>query len=67
MSMDSPQAQHSILAHVIMVVILSFPFICWVCSALPYFFPKLSVYISLLPMIEMILFFSTIYLIEINK
>jgi len=63
MSMDSPQAQHSILAHVIMVVILSFPFVCWICSALPYYFSKWSMYISLFPMVEMALFFGIMYLI----
>jgi hypothetical protein len=62
MSMDSPQAQHSILAHIMMIVILSFPFVCWICSALPYRFPKWSIYICLFPIFEMILFFGIIYL-----
>jgi hypothetical protein len=61
MSMDSPQAQHSVVAHIMMIVILSFPFVCWICSALPYYFPKYSFYISLFPIVEMVLFFGIMY------
>ena len=64
MSMDSPQAQHSILAHLLMYLILSFPVVCWIFSVLPYRFPKYSIFISLFPTIEATTFFTVIWMLS---
>lgn len=68
MSMDSPQAQNSILSHVLCYLILGFPIVCLVGGIVPqYINNKFSIYIALFPVCEMILFFATLYLISIFK
>ena len=68
MSMDSPQAQNSVLSHVLCCLILCFPIVCLVCSVVPeYINNKLSIYVALFPICEMTLFFATIYLSSILK
>jgi hypothetical protein len=64
MSMDSPQAQHSLLAHIMMYIMLSFPLVCWTCSVLPYYFRKYDIYISLFPIVEAALFISTLWILS---
>jgi hypothetical protein len=63
MSMDSPQAQNSLLAHIIMYIMLSFPLVCWVCSILPYYFPKYDIHISFFPIVEASLFIFILWLL----
>lgn len=62
MSMDSPQAQNSVLSHFLCYLILSFPIICLFGSIVPQFIDnKFSIYIALFPICEMTLFFAAIY------
>lgn len=68
MSMDSPQAQNSVLSHVFCCLILGFPIVCLVCSVVPeYINNKLSIYVALFPICEMTLFFAMIHLSSILK
>ena len=62
MSMDSPQAQHSVLAHLVMYILLSFPLVCWICAGLSYYFK--SWLVGLFPVIEAILFVSTLWILS---
>lgn len=62
MSMDSPQAQDSILAHIIMWIILTFPVVCFVCSAISRTFNYWSFYIAAFPIIEAVLFFCLMWI-----
>jgi hypothetical protein len=59
MSMDSPQAQHSVLAHLVMYILLSFPLVCWICAGLSYYFK--SWMLGLFPICEAVLFISTLW------
>jgi len=59
MSMDSPQAQHSVLAHLVMYILLSFPLVCWVCAGLSYYFKSWQ--IGLFPTVEAILFITILW------
>lgn len=62
MSMDSPQAQHSILAHIMMYIMLSFPLVCWICAGLAYWFK--SWLIGLFPISEAVLFIFTLWILS---
>ena len=62
MSMDSPQAQHSVLAHLVMYIFLSFPFVCWVCGGLSYYLK--SWVLGLLPICEATLFITTLWMLS---
>jgi hypothetical protein len=62
MSMDSPQAQESFWAHVICLMIMSFPLVCWACAVLSYYFK--SYLIGLYPIIEAILFVTTLWVLS---
>ena len=61
MSMDSPQAQDSVLAHTIMWIILTFPVVCFVCAAIPRTFNRLSFCIAIFPILEAILFITILW------
>ena len=66
MSMDSPQAQNSVLSHFLCYLILSFPIICLFGSIVPQFIDnKFSIYIALFPICEMTLFFIAVYLVSL--
>lgn len=68
MSMDSPQAQNSVLSHFLCYLILSFPIICLFGSIAPQFIDnKFSIYIALFPICEMTLFFATIYFLTLYQ
>jgi ethanolamine transporter EutH len=61
MSMDSPRAEHNPLAVTIMLVLLTFPIVCFVCGVLPpilnYFnFTVLTIMASLFPIVEVAFF-----------
>ena len=63
MSMDSPQAQNSVLSHLLCYLILGFPIVCLFGSIAPqYINNKFSIYMALFPICEMTLFFIAIYL-----
>jgi hypothetical protein len=62
MSMDSPQATSDPLAIGVCCIFLTFPIVCLVCGILPFVLRNLAVYIVLIPIVEIILFFSTVYL-----
>jgi hypothetical protein len=64
MSMDSPQAQDSILAHIIMWIILTFPVVCFVCAAIPRTFNRWSFYIAAFPIIEAVLFIAILWILS---
>jgi hypothetical protein len=65
MSMDSPQAQNSVLAHVVAYTILSFPLVSLVCGILPFLFTiKLAIVIALLPICEAVLFLSIVFILS---
>jgi len=61
MSMDSPQAQDSILAHTIMWIILTFPIVCFACSIIPISLNRWSLYVAVFPIIEAILFITILW------
>jgi hypothetical protein len=62
MSMDSPQAQNSIIAHVVAYLILSFPLVSLVCGILPFLFTiKWAIVIALLPICEAVIFLSIVF------
>lgn len=67
MSMDSPQAQHSVGAHIACYSILSFPLVCWACSfwapSLTDSRPKAAIFLSLLPMVVAAAFFGHLHLL----
>ena len=60
MSMDSPQAQHSVLAHLVMYILLSFPLVCWICAGLSYYFKSRA--LGLFPICEAVLFITTLWI-----
>lgn len=62
MSMDSPQAQHSAFAHLVMYIMLSFPLVCWTCAGLCYYFR--SWLIGLFPICEAIVFIATLWILS---
>jgi hypothetical protein len=62
MSMDSPQAQHSVVAHLVMYILLSFPLVCWTCAGLSYYFK--SWVLGLFPICEAVLFVSTLWILS---
>jgi hypothetical protein len=62
MSMDSPQAQESFWAHVVCLMIMSFPLVCWICAGLSYYFK--SYLIGLYPIIEAVLFITTLWMLS---
>lgn len=68
MSMDSPQAQESIVAHIICYSIITFPLVCLVCGTVSYFIHKFSssfaLLLSLLPITELVSFIGFLYLIS---
>ena len=62
MSMDSPQAQNSVVAHAVAYLILSFPLVSLVCGILPFLFTtKWATAIAVFPIIEVSLFFLVLY------
>jgi hypothetical protein len=62
MSMDSPQAQNSIIAHTVAYLILSFPLVSLVCGILPFLFTtKCATAIAVFPIITVSLFFLVLY------
>jgi len=64
MSMDSPQAQNSAIAHVVSYILLSFPLISLVCGILPFLFTtKWAMIIALLPICEVVLFLSVVFML----
>ena len=67
MSMDSPKAQNSLVSHIVCWTILSFPVVCLVCSIVPQFIDKFSIFVAIFPIIEMTLFVSIIYPISFFK
>jgi hypothetical protein len=62
MSMDSPQAQNSTIAHLVMYIFLSFPLVCWICAGLSYYFKSLA--LGLFPMCEAVLFITTLWILS---
>jgi hypothetical protein len=65
MSMDSPQAQNSAIAHVVAYILLSFPLISLVCGILPFLFTtKWAMTIALLPICEVVLFLSVVFMLS---
>jgi len=62
MSMDSPQAQNSVLAHAVAYLILSFPLVSLICGILPFLFTtKWATAIAVFPAIEISLVFLVLY------
>ena len=62
MSMDSPQAQNSVLAHVVAYTILSFPLVSLVCGIIPLLFTiRWAIFIAVFPVIAVSLFFLVLY------
>lgn len=62
MSMDSPQAQNSWVAHLICYTILSFPLASLACSIIPQFLSgRLALIVSMIPLYEALTFFITLY------
>ena len=62
MSMDSPQAQNSFIAHAVAYLILSFPLVSLACGILPFLFTiKWATAIAVFPVIEVSLFFLVLY------
>lgn len=69
MSMDSPQAQHSVAAHVGCYLMLSFPLVCFVCSFVAAGIlldrrPKAAFCVSLFPIAEAFAFFGWLYFLQ---
>lgn len=63
MSMDSPQAQESLFAHIICYTILSFPIVCLICGLISNFCTgRLALIVSMFPIIEAILFITILYM-----
>jgi hypothetical protein len=62
MSMDSPQAQNSVLAHAVAYLVLSFPLVSLICGIIPLLFTiKWATAIAVFPIIEVSLFFLVLY------
>jgi hypothetical protein len=62
MSMDSPQAQNSIIAHIVAYLILSFPLVSLVCGIIPLLFTiEWAIFIAVFPFITASLFFLVLY------
>jgi len=62
MSMDSPQAQNSIIAHSVAYLILSFPLVSLVCGIIPLLFTiRWAIFIAVFPVITVSLFFLVLY------
>jgi len=65
MSMDSPQAQSSYLAHAICGIILSYPLVCLICGIMPLIIKaKYEIFIAILPLTEAIIFVIVISVLE---
>lgn len=64
MSMDSPQAQDSILAHIVMWIILTFPIVCFVCSVIPMTLNRWSFYVAAFPIVQATLFITTLWMLS---
>jgi hypothetical protein len=65
MSMDSPQAQNSAIAHVVSYILLSFPLVSLVCGILPFLFTlKWAIAIALLPICEAVMFLSIFFVLS---
>lgn len=62
MSMDNPQAASDPLAISVCYIFLTFPIVSLVCGVLPFVLRNLAVYIILIPIVEIVLFFSIVYL-----
>lgn len=62
MSMDSPQAQHSIIAHLVMYIFLSFSLVCWICAGLSYYFKSLA--LGLFPICQAVLIITTLWILS---
>lgn len=62
---DSPQSQHSILAHIISFTFLTFPIVCLICAISPrYLNTSYGIIVSIFPFIEMLVCFSLFYLLS---
>jgi len=62
MSMDSPQAQNSILAHAVAYLVLSFPLVSLICGIIPLLFTnRWAIFIAAFPVITVSLFFLVLY------
>jgi hypothetical protein len=65
MSMDSPQAQHSTIAHLLCYMMLSFPLVCLVCGLFSLFIMNMSnrfaLLVCVIPILEAIVFFGIIF------
>jgi hypothetical protein len=62
MSMDSPQAQNSILAHAVAYLVLSFPLVSLICGIIPLLFTiRLAIFIAVFPVTAVSLFFLVLY------
>lgn len=60
--MDSPQSQHSILAHIISFTFLTFPIVCLICAISPIYLNTFyGIVVSFLPCIEILVCFSLFY------
>lgn len=65
MSMDSPQAQNSWLAHAVSNTLLSFPLVCLVCGIIPFFISsRYGLVVSIIPVCEVVLFFLILYILS---
>jgi hypothetical protein len=64
MSMDSPQAQDSMLAHIMMWIILTFPIVCFICSAIPLALNRWSLYVAVFPIVQATLFITTLWILS---
>jgi hypothetical protein len=64
MSMDSPQAQDSMLAHIMMWIILTFPIVCFICSVIPVAFNRWSLYVAVFPIVEATVFITILWILS---
>lgn len=65
MSMDSPQAQNSTLAHIICYAMISFPIVCLVCGISANFVSgNFSLLLSFFPIFEAMLVILTLFLTQ---
>lgn len=68
MSMDSPQAQNSWVAHAVSNTLLTFPLVCLICGIIPSFIiSRYGLIISVIPICETVLFFLTLYILSNGK
>jgi len=67
MSMDSPQSQSSVLAHVAAVVVLCFPLVCAACAAassLLWRTPKAALAVACFPVCVAAQFFGVLFVLQ---